>query len=270
MGQKLRQAPVFFAVAQVQHNPLLSLESFLPRIQESMRQSGYPDFRRGVQMRFALSASLAQGAQTSIPPVQSEHYLFLNSAATSGFALLTNALAYQTTEYDTFDAFVREFRRGLEILQAAVGGLSFVERLGLRYLDAVVPREGESIGQYLAQEVLGLPARLTEQKFSYAFAESLLVEPGVGQVVARTIIQNAPLAFPPDLIQHQLSVSQRFRDVTGEHAVIDTDASITERKDFDLDQVEKGFKGLHGLVDATFQATATDHARLVWNEQRGA
>jgi uncharacterized protein (TIGR04255 family) len=96
------------------------------------------------------------------------------------------------------------------------------------------------------------------------------VAPGVGQVVARTIVQNAPLAFPPDLIQHQLSVSERFRDVVGEHAVIDTDASITERKDFDLDQVEKDFKGLHGLVDATFQATATDHARLVWNEQRGA
>ena len=271
MGQKMRNAPVYFTIGQVQHNPLLSLESYLPGIQESMRKSGYPDFKRGLQVAFNLTANVVQeGTQIQAPPMQKlEQYLFLNAESTSGFVLLTNALSFQTTKYDTFESFLRELRRGLEILHEAVGGLSFIERLGLRYLDAVVPAKGESMGDYLANEVLGLPARMPDCQFSYSFAESVLTAEGIGQVVSRTIMQNAPLGFPPDLHPQTLKVADRFRAVSGEHAVIDTDGSLTARKPFEVNEVQQSLKGLHDLIDKAFRATATEHARSVWNKKEG-
>jgi uncharacterized protein (TIGR04255 family) len=269
VGQKMRNAPVYFAIGQVQHNPLLSLDSYLPGIQESMRKTGYPDFKRGLQVAFNLTANVTQdGTQVQAPPVQKlEQYSFLNAAGTSGFVLLTNALSFQTTQYDTFESFSRELRRGLEILQAAVGGMSFIERLGLRYLDAVVPAKGESMRDYLANEVLGLSARMTDYQFSYSFTESVLTAQGTGQVVSRTIIQNAPLGFPPDLQPQPLRVADRFRSVCGEHAVIDTDGSLTARKPFELNEVQQSLQGLHDLIDKTFHATATEHARSVWSNK---
>lgn len=271
MGKKMNNAPVYFTVCQAQHNPLLSLESYLPSIQESMRKSGYPDFKRGMQVAFSLTTTVAQdGNVTQTPPLQKlDQFYFSNAENTSGFVLLTNALSFQTTTYDTFESFSREMRRGLEILQEAVGGLSFIERLGLRYVDAVVPGQGESMKDYLANEVLGLSSRMPDSQFSYSFAESALVAEGVGQVVSRTIIQNSAIGFPPDLQASQMKMAERFRGVTGEHAVLDTDGSLTERKPFNLDELQRSLDAIHDLVIKVFLATTTEHARAIWNKKGG-
>ena len=267
MGQKMRNAPVYFTLGQVQHNPILSLDTYLPTIQESMRKSGYPDFKRAMMATFNLTAtSTPDSGQTQQPVLQkSERFLFSNEANTSGFVMLPNALCFQTTEYDTFESFSTELKRGLQILGDAIGGLSFVERLGLRYLDAVAPKAGESINKYLARELLGLPALMPESIFQYGFSECLLVAEGVGQVVSRTIVQNGPLGLPPDLQPVTLKISDRFSNVRGEHAVIDTDGSLTARRSFDVTDIERCMHGLHDLIDKTFSATVTDHARSAWN-----
>ena len=64
MGAKLSNAPVFFTIGQIQHNPLLSLETYLPQIQESMRKAGYPAFKRAVRVALNLTSSMT-GADDS-------------------------------------------------------------------------------------------------------------------------------------------------------------------------------------------------------------
>ncbi len=268
MGKKMKSAPVYFTIGQVQHNPLLNLGSYVPAIQERMRRAGYPDFKQAMQVRFDLAPVMAardtdQAAQPAMQRV--ERFLFTDMPSTSGFILQANSLSFQTTEYETFESFLGQLRLGMELLVEAAGGLSFVERLGLRYLDAVVPAAGETLGQYITNEVLGLPARMSAAKFAYSFAEAVLLVEGGGQVVSRTIVQNGDLSFPPDLQPDNLKVLERFRTISGEHAVIDTDGSFTERQPFDMTQIETRFKALHGLIDESFHATATDHARKAWS-----
>lgn len=266
MGRKMKNAPVYFTVCQVQHNPLLSLDSYLPRIQENLRKSGYPDFKHAVRLAFSVTANLAAEGQVIQAPSSEKvtQFHFSNLENTSGFVLAANSLTFCTTVYDTFESFSKEMQRGLEILHEAVG-LSYVERLGLRYVDAVVPRPDENLSAYLVAEVLGLPARLPDNQFTYSFAESTLNAVDIGQVVSRTIIQNSPLAFPPDLQAFQLKLPERFRDVTGPHAVLDTDGSLTQRRPFDLKEHQRALDGIHELVVKVFRATITDHARAVWS-----
>ncbi len=45
MGQKMKNAPVYFTIAQVRHNPVLRLGAYAPDIQDRMRKAGYPDFK---------------------------------------------------------------------------------------------------------------------------------------------------------------------------------------------------------------------------------
>jgi uncharacterized protein (TIGR04255 family) len=268
MGKKMKNAPVYFTLGQVQHNPLLDLGSFLPSIQESMRKSGYPDFKRGIQVAFNLPSTAHHDAnQAPQPTLQKiERFMFSNRDNNSGFIMLPNALSFQTSAYDTFDTFSTELSRGLEILGTAIGGISFVERLGLRYLDAVVPAEGETLKQYVAPELLGLPSRVQDAVFAYAFSESVLIAEGVGQVVSRTIIQSGPLGLPPDLLPESLPIAERFRGVNGEHAVIDTDGSHTDRRSFDIAEISQRMGALHDLIIKTFQATVTDYARTTWDK----
>src|SRR5258708_7181702 len=161
MGGKMKNAPVYYTVAQVQHNPLLSLDSYLPSIQESMRRAGYPDFRRGLHLAVSLSAESMRKQEQESPPLQKvEQFSFADITNTKGYILLPNAISFHTSNYDTFDSFAAEFITGLNIVSSAVDGLSFVERLGLRYLDAVAAQTDEKLDQYLVREVLGLPFRM--------------------------------------------------------------------------------------------------------------
>jgi uncharacterized protein (TIGR04255 family) len=217
MGRKMKNAPVYFTIGQVQHNPLLNLADYLPLIGDRMRKAGYPDFKRALQMQFELSPALANadGEQTTQPSMQKvERFLFSNAVSTSGFVLQASSLSFQVTEYDTFEVFMGQLGIGLDILSEAVGGLSFVERIGLRYLDAVAPTAtDESLAQYLATELQGLHARMPNTEFLYSFTESLFVSKDIGQIVSRTITKNGALGFPPDLQPDSLRLADRFRKI---------------------------------------------------------
>jgi uncharacterized protein (TIGR04255 family) len=230
-----------------------------------MRKAGYPDFKRGIQLAVSLNAVSPQKQDQQSPPLQRvEQFFFADITNSKGYVVLPNAISFHTSEYDTFDSFAGEFIAGLNIVSSAVSGLSFVERLGLRYLDAVVPPSNEKLDQYLVREVLGLPYRLEEDTFGYSFSESMLTTPDKEQVVSRTIIQNAPLGFPPDLQPIRLKIGDRFSGVIGEHAVIDTDGSFVGREPFDIEAIKRRMHALHERIDRVFHATVTDHARSTW------
>ncbi|KIZ49943.1 hypothetical protein UM91_14275 [Pseudomonas oryzihabitans] len=277
MGTKYANAPVYFTIAQVRHNPLLSLKAYLPVIQERMRKAGYPDFKSSQQMQFSFEA--VTGSDDSLPfqpgVQQVESYTFSNLEGTRGFLMEPSAFSFRCTEYETFPDFYTELERGLAILEGAVDGLAYFERLGLRYLDAVVPAEGETLQQYLAREVWGTPASLDLDQvyqfegqpltYNHAFAESSATIPNIGQVVSRVIIQNSRLRFPPDLLPDPLKVAQRFGELEGQHATVDVDASFSERLKYDSSQIKDRFQHLHDLVELFFNATVTDHARTAWS-----
>ena len=270
MSAKLKNAPVYFTLGQIQHNPLLSLESYVPAIQESMRKAGYPGFKRSLRVAFNLNQALvkSEGAPSEqLPTERVEIFEFTNIGDTSGFVMTANALSFQTTDYHHFEAFSAELKKGLEVLSSAVGGLSFVERLGLRYLDAVVPRSGESLSDYLVPHLLGLPTCMPEAQFGYSFSESLLVSEGVGKVISRTVIQNGAINFPPDLQPLGLKLLDRFRSLQGEHAILDTDSSLTERRPFEINEIEDRMDKLHNLASSCFKASVMPHALTVWNAE---
>lgn len=266
MGEKMRNAPVYFAIVQARHNPVLQLGTYVAEIQEKMRRAGYPDFARGATMVFNMTAANQEDADKSMMPQvsQNERYLFSNREKDSGFILEPTAVSFQTTSYDTFEPFVTEFLKGLGIVHDCVT-LSYCERLGLRYLDAVVPEEGErALDKYLVNEVLGLAHRLPSgTNVAVSFSETHIHRP-VGNVICRTIIQNGPLGFPIDLQPGPLKLGARFAFIDGVHAILDTDASHEGREPFEIGKVKTTLDGLHAEVRAVFDITVTEHALQAW------
>lgn len=268
MGSKMTNAPVYFTLAQVRHNPVLSLDSYIPGIQESLRKAGYPDFQRGMSVVFNLGnlAPAAGGDTKQEQPQQLriERFMFSNMERTRGFILDQNSLSFQSTEYDTFESFSGAFLMGLGIVHQAVT-FGFSERVGIRYLDAVVPVGGEKeLPKFLVPEVLGLASRLGDNvSVLHSFSETQ-IRTTVGNVLSRTIIQNGPLGFPPDLQPIGLKVAERFIKVSGVHAIIDTDGSHETREAFDLDALKGKLQALHDEIIKVFQATVTEHALNAW------
>lgn len=267
MGEKMKSAPVYFAIAQARHNPILRLGYYAADIQDRMRKVGYPDFKKGVSMAFTLTPQIGDMSQPQNPPVvnQVERLMFFSTDSTNGFIVEQNALSYQTTEYGTFETFSEEFMKGLGIVHECVT-LAHTERIGLRYLDAVVPTNGEAgLADYLIPGVLGISSRLPDSvEVSHSFTETHIKTPEC-VVLARTIIQAGPLGFPMDLQPIGINIAKRFQTINGVHAIIDTDASVEGRNVFDTNAIRSQLKMLRNNIGLAFDAIVTPAALAAWN-----
>ena len=269
MGQQLKNAPVFYTVAQLRHNRISNLKAYAPDIQDRMRKLGYTGFEKTVETAFTIqpTASPDAGAPTLQPTTESiERYRCFNANRTKGFVVEQNALAFQTTEYVNIETFTDDFMLGVGIIHDVVE-LAQVERLGLRYLDAVVPPNGEKgLGTFLSERVLGIAEKLPSDVGVMLSVSETHFRTEHFAVVARTLISGEPLALPLELrLEKDIVIAQRFRDISGVHAVLDTDASIDRSRTFVLSDVRQDLKVLRDAVGIAYDNTVTPAAKAAWN-----
>ena len=264
MGKKLTNAPVYYTVAQVQFNPVLDLDGYIPAIQSKMREAHFPDYKKEVVQRLVLPfvGGTGQGQMAAPTVTLQPRYLFGDIDGRSLFLLETNALSFQTTSYDTFETFFETFLKGLGILHDALR-LDFVERIGLRYLDAVQPsKDDETLREFLVPEVLGLALR-GEGQLQHSISETIVLT-AAGQLVSRVLIRHGHVGLPMELGGLAPIIDPRFTQRESLHAIVDTDASIGHREVFELSKVRARLTALHDEIVKSFNATVTDHARASW------
>ncbi len=260
---KLKLAPVYYTVAQIQFNPIEEMGNYLNIIQPAFRRLGFPDFKPQAFQRVVLAFNTAEGGSAVPPSIASQsRYSFGNIDGTESFVLETNSLAFQTTNYDVFTIFSEKFLEGLKILHLAIE-LSFVERIGIRYLDAVQPAQDETFAKYLVNEVLGLSGKLSGHA---THSESVTVMSDEDeQVVSRIIITSGKIGFPMDIAATAPRINSRFTEAEGRHAILDTDSSFAKRFAFSLNEVTTRLNSLKIKISESFKATVTDDALKIWD-----
>jgi len=256
---KMTLAPVFYTLAQVQFNPIAQMSDYVARLQERLRRSGFPDFR--AENQFELTIRRMDEAQPEVQPTQNMRWSFTNTQRTEGYLLLSNTLVFHTTEYDTFADFLQKAISGLNLVHEIVE-LAYVERIGLRYLDAVVPMDNDTLQQYLNPSLLGFSADL-EGNLSHSFTETLTVIES-GNLVARAFITDGGLALSPDLMPLSLNLQPQFTAINGRNAVLDTDYFVIKRSNFDLKEIEDQLLKSHDIIANAFRFSVTDYARQKW------
>jgi uncharacterized protein (TIGR04255 family) len=261
MGTPLKNPPVYLVLAQVRFNPILKLADFLPSIQESFRQAGYPDFDR--QHIISIQLTAQEGQQPAPTPVHQERFLLGNVEKTHTFILDGQSLTLQSSNYGQFEAFSACFLDGLHLVNDAVK-LAFTERVGLRYLDRVMPQAGETIEQYIADQVQGLNPRLGGRPL-YSFMEAMN-EIGNIKLLSRVAIQEGPLAFPPDIQPGNMRISERFTSYVGNSAILDNDGFVEGREAFSTKAVAEHLDAIHKIIGSAFKNTATPYAFAAWDK----
>lgn len=265
MGTPLKNPPVYLTLAQARFNPVLKLVDYVPSVQEGMRKAGYPAYSQqsSVVMRLPNSQEVEQQPSALPQPAQHVQYFFSNAAQTHSFVLSADALTFQSSDYGTYEKFSAQFLDGLALVHEVVK-LDFTERVGLRYLDHVAPRKGESIDQYLVPEVLGLGARLGGQVL-HAFSETFCAIDKV-RLRSRVLVQGGGLVFPPDLLPHGVKVQDRFLQHSEVSAMVDTDGAVEGRELFAMDAVRAYLTAIHAVIGESFKRTVTPDALKAWDE----
>lgn len=261
MADKMSNAPIFFAATQVSFNEIRGMEKFVDEIQDRMRGLKYVDFRRDEVKRLQINVASPEASTQQTDTVR---WQFLNFEKTSGFVLTQNSLFFQTTAYETSSELRANLLKGLQIVHGVVG-LDYVQSIGIRTLDAIVPKSNEKITKYLKGNLLGYSEMVTGT-LGHSVCECSVSKPD-GLLVARAVIlgPEAPgLGIPFDLYPLQLRVADRFQGVKGYHAVLDNDRIQQQRFVFDLEQIDRRIVQLKKDITEPFYAAITEDAKEIW------
>lgn len=272
MGRRMGNPPVYFVIGQIKHNAVLQLNNYIAGIQENLRKAGYPDYRTATAINTVLTPQQdgrgPDAAAASVTIKQVAQHRFQNLSRRSCIILAQDAVSFQTTEYETFEQFSSELWKAVRTVDQAVSGLSYVERIGLRYLDAVIPQEGETLNQYLVREVLGVSGLVSDIRPSHSFSESALRSDNDYTIVTRVFSHEGQLGLPADLGAENMPFLDRFeqfrKSAPVRHAIIDTDGSWTGRGEFSESFNANALTKIHDLIDVAFRANLDPHAIKVW------
>lgn len=272
MGKRMGNPPVYFVIGQVKHNAVLQLDNYIAGIQENLRKAGYPDYSKATVINTVLTPQQdgrePDAAAAAVTIQQVAQHRFHNLSRRSCIILAPDAVSFQTTEYETFELFSEELWKAVRTMNSAVSGLSYVERIGLRYVDAVFPREGETLEQYLVREVLGVSGLVAGMKPNHSFTESALRTDDGYSVVTRVFSHERHLGLPADLGAENMPFLDRFEQLRKSppvrHALIDTDGSWMGRSEYSEDFTKSNLTKIHDLISVAFRANVTSHALKTW------
>lgn len=264
---KMTNAPVYYALAQAQFNPIPAMPTkYIDDIQDALRKKGYPLFEQHEMTHVQFLGAAQEPPKPEI--TQTKSWLISKANRSAGFILGTSSIVYHTTHYETHEEFLPELMLGLKTVHEVVN-LDHVSRLGLRYLDAVLPNDGETVLQYLQDGLRGITVSGEIPK--YAMNESVFetkTGPLItqGTLVARVYQATAQLGYPQDIFPHGLVPKPCFEN-TGimSHAVIDTDHFVEGLMPIELEKIEAQLASLHQGIKDSFVASTTEHAKNVWS-----
>lgn len=253
-------APLALVLAQIRFEPFQSLgiEELLDRFRSTISDE-YPQTGPIHQMSIVLGA----GSQPQTPQSPAiVGYDLITEDATRTVRLQPDAMTYTVTSYHDYPRFSEQWERLLAAL-SAIGDVRG-QRLGLRYVDFIIPSDLHVPEDYVVAPIGTSPACLGETApvvfnlYEYARKDGRLrIQYGRGY---------GQPDYPPDLQGMVIPPSRlRARYTTGLSAVLDMDrwcevAPVAGT----TGQFLSAFQQLHDDMSSMFRSIITPLAKAEW------
>jgi uncharacterized protein (TIGR04255 family) len=261
----LPRSPLVVVLGQVRFSPILMMESYIPAIQDELRRSGFPGFRKGVVDEVTWSFAQNASADPAVETVKRPRWEFFAANATWRIVLTEDALTLATSEYVRYEEpFERFMRTALAALDTGAS-LQVVTRLGLRYVDLVQAASDESLGEYLHPKLLGVPAEKLGMREATPYIQ-IRGTTEAGLMVVRCVFTDTGQSIPPDLADLELPIRSR-PPVGTTVAILDFDHFAPVQIPFQLEETMDRLSGLHDTLDVAFRNSVTPVALERWGAE---
>lgn len=263
-AQKLVASPLILVLAQVRFSQILSMDTHVPAIQDRLRKLGYVRYQSSTMTELHLDADTM-----ALRKDQRPRWDFLDRDRRNGVVLADSFIVLHTNQYSTYEAFLPHFIDVLKVLHETAQP-ALTARVGLRYVDVIRPRQGETMRDYLNVGLMAfdldtsLPADSIQRQSSRV--ESV-AETNTGILSVRSTVRADGQYLPPDLVPPVLAYDDYLAPAPGETiSVLDIDHANMIESDFDVGRLESVLIDLHDAADLAFRAAATPFARTAWDK----
>lgn len=255
-----RNPPLAYVVAEIRLSPFYQMGKYVPDFQAEIRAT-FPRTREGSVLRFELQGNAPA-------PSQEKVWRFFSENQRMGIDLSARSVSLHVTEYRNFGTFSDSLRLIVTAAGKTIPDL-FVEQLGLRYIDYILPATGERTFDYVVNSVHGfLPPGASTPKEAYWIANFAFERGSVNLKILP--LMPAGSAQPPnfgplelDPAEPQMEAIRRAKN-NEPIGCIDTDRIMPVEKKFDAEELMAFFSQMHADVSETFKAAISEKAKSQW------
>jgi uncharacterized protein (TIGR04255 family) len=258
---KMNNAPVVYVIGVIRFPVITDFDSFAKEVSAAIADD-YPAGKDLVIPQISLVLG-DQGVQVQSETVKIWQYRTVDFK--SAVFLNKDAIGLHTIAYDHHEDFLD---RLLKVAKAAVktGQVRLVETIALRYLDLIVPKEGEGLSQYVDEKVL--PDTIDVAGLNLVEGvTSLNMDTGMGSALRVQIARKPAAVFPVDL-NSPLLIDNKWNipRPSGDFATLDADHSMTMSppSTIDLGELRTNMFNLRQPIRDIFDKITTQHAMEVW------
>jgi uncharacterized protein (TIGR04255 family) len=258
----LSKQPLVLVLGQVRFSPVRQMGDYLPAIQEDLRRAGFPIERAGKIQQLQIGPS-------QVGFVEQERWEYRSKDESTSILVLQDAVVLQTSAYRRFEDFVELLGRSVSTVLAKTehDRLGVVQRVGLRYIDLIQPREGEDYRFYLRPGLHGVADDVFLTGSHRVHVESLgqtTVGDTEGAMIVRVAQNDQGFDLPPDLAGGAPKRASRARP--GELVtLVDMDHYIEGTFEPSVDWiVERAYEMHDHLVETFHEHVVTQAAIEAW------
>lgn len=275
-SSKSPAAPVFYALAHIQFASDAALPLLNLKLQGHIVDAGWGDVRQDQHIVAGFAPPKSQDEQPTWQQQTTVRVSYSNPQQTGGYVLLPDAIVFHTTAYESWQNMQAAVLKALEWIAQELPTLKVI-RVGLRYLDAIIPQEGESLDTYLNPQITGMAefrwpsgrcqVMQTANQFSVKTSENSLL---VCKLVS-AFTDTGDVLFPVELMPLHLQMEDRFKRLRqGLVATMDTDHFALFPQPVALSEVADQVQKLKAEISDLFYAVATPTGLKKWGIQRRA
>lgn len=259
LGQ-MANAPLAYVIAAINFDRQMALDDYIPMLQEKLQGAGYSRYKPTSETVLQVNPG------NTVQQIIVNRHEFSDRDNSCGVMLNNETLAFHATSYSNYDDFAKRLITVLEIVATELNYL-FVRRIGLRYVDVIVPYQDESPDVYIDSNLRCLPQlSLTGKANSGIAVGEFQMEQG--SLVIRYSVGSIQQALPMDLnilsLTHS-SVLQQAQNHSGMTATLDIDRYLPYENEFNSNEVMTVLNTLHSDQSQAFHELSSEHARRVWS-----
>lgn len=250
---KLEKQPLALVLIQTRFSPIANVAKYIPEIQDGLRRNGFPFVRQKTAIRLEISP---EGPKTA----PFEQWIFESADKYSAIIIDASQASLQTTHYDSFEAFIGQYLKVLDIAMKVTEHSSYgvLVRLGLRYIDQVAPQYNEdTVDFYLMPPLRGMETAYFRNQFkNYTFAtvgDTSLNNRHQGKLSIRVLRNPGAIDLPPDLIEEAPPRLKQI-DTSRDFALIDMDHGCEGpfATGINMEELEALFYAMHDVIIEVF------------------
>lgn len=263
--EPLSAQPLVLVLCQVRFSRVRQMARYIPEIQDAFRRTGFPIEQAGKVQQVTFEP----GGGAPVQMVEQQRWEYRDREETTSVLVTEDNVILQTTAYTRFEDFAEQLQSAVQtvLAESEHDGFGVVHRVGLRYVDVVVPNADKDFRFYLRPGLRGVPDEVFQPGRHLLHVESrgqTMVGGDPGTMIVRIVQNDQGLSLPPDLMAAAPRHSPRARP--GELiTLIDMDHYVEGTFDPDSEWVVARAYEMHDHIVETFHDhVVTEEAIEEW------